>query len=185
MPYIHLKNENPGILQAMTDYYETARPLSELAELLLRTDEGMTKGERELIAAYVSSLNRCFFCSNSHLNAALAHLKLKPRMIEPGKDDPLEGITVRPVIQVLLKIAGEVQRSGKIVVKEDVEAAFKEGATDRMIHDTVLIAAAFCMYNRYVDGLNTVTPKDEKLYAGIGQMLAAKGYMAAIPKSRG
>jgi hypothetical protein len=57
-----------------------------------------------------------------------------------------------------------------------VEAARQQGATDMEIHDTVLIAAAFCMYNRYVDGLATWQPTDEAMYAQMGQQLATEGY---------
>ncbi len=180
MPHIPFKNQNPGIVQAMTDYPKAAKPLNELAEILLRTDVDMSKAERELIAAHVSSLNDCFFCSNSHLNASLAQYGAAPRLITPRVDDVAKGLEVRPVIQVLLKIATKVQQGGKSVTDADVQAAYALGATDRMIHDTVLIAAAFCMYNRYVDGLATFTPNDPNVYAGIGSMLANKGYLNSI-----
>ncbi len=180
MPHINLKNENPGIIQAMTDYPATAKPLNELAELLLRTDEGLTRGERELIAAHVSKLNHCFFCSNCHLNVSLQHHKLAPRLIDPLKDEVTDGIEIRPVVKALLNVAGKVQQSGTMVKEEDISVAKELGATDRMIHDTVLIAAAFCMYNRYVDGLATLRPKDQNVYFGIGKMLAENGYLNSI-----
>jgi alkylhydroperoxidase/carboxymuconolactone decarboxylase family protein YurZ len=69
-----------------------------------------------------------------------------------------------------------VQRGGKQVSRSAVEAARQQGATDREIHDTVLIAAAFCMYNRYVDGLATWQPRDESMYAQMGEHLAREGY---------
>jgi uncharacterized peroxidase-related enzyme len=180
MPNLNFKNENPGIVQAMTDYPATAKPMNELAELLLRTDEELTRGERELIAAHVSKLNHCFFCSNCHLNVSLQHHKLPPRLIDPLRDDVTDGIEVRPVVKALLNVAGKVQQSGTMVTAGDISAAKELGATDRMIHDTVLIAAAFCMYNRYVDGLATLKPIDPNVYFGIGKMLAEKGYFNAI-----
>jgi hypothetical protein len=75
-----------------------------------------------------------------------------------------------------LVIAGQVQRGGKSVTKTAVEAAREQGATDTEIHDTVLIAAAFCMYNRYVDGLATWQPHDAAMYAQMGAHLAREGY---------
>ena len=76
----------------------------------------------------------------------------------------------------LLVIAGQVQRGGKHVTRAAVDAARELGATDTEVHDTVLIAAAFCMYNRYVDGLATWQPHDESMYAQMGEHLARKGY---------
>ena len=75
-----------------------------------------------------------------------------------------------------MHIAGKVQQDGKLVTSADVDAARREGATDIEIHDTVLIAAAFCMYNRYVDGLGTWQPTDPEVYAQMGKHLAEQGY---------
>lgn len=80
-------------------------------------------------------------------------------------------------LKALLVIAGKVQRGGKDVTAADVEYARSEGATDVEIHDTVLIAAAFCMYNRYVDGLGTTQPHDEAMYRERGKMVARQGYV--------
>ena len=80
-------------------------------------------------------------------------------------------------LKTLLVIAARVQQGGKNVTTADVEAARREGATDSEIHDTVLIAAAFCMYNRYVDGLATWQPHDEALYRERGKKTAREGYV--------
>ena len=81
-------------------------------------------------------------------------------------------------LKALLAIAGKVQQDGKLVTKADVDAARKQGATDFEIHDTVLIAAAFCMYNRYVDGLGTWQPRNPEMYQQMGKHLAEEGYRA-------
>ncbi|MEO8660670.1 MAG: carboxymuconolactone decarboxylase, partial [Bryobacteraceae bacterium] len=73
-------------------------------------------------------------------------------------------------------IAGLVQKGGKHVRAEDIEAARQEGATDLEIHDTVLIAASFCMFNRYVDGLATWAPTDPDVYRQRAGRLAEMGY---------
>jgi hypothetical protein len=70
-----------------------------------------------------------------------------------------------------------VQVGGKQVTTEDVARARQQGATDKEIHDTVLIAAAFSMYNRYVDGLATFQPRDREAYREMGEMLAHQGYV--------
>jgi hypothetical protein len=58
------------------------------------------------------------------------------------------------------------------------------GATDLEIHDTVLIAAAFCMYNRYVDGLATSAPRDPEFYIATGARLAEEGYANSTETAR-
>ena len=83
---------------------------------------------------------------------------------------------VSPKLKALLAIAGKVQQDGKLVTAADVQAARKQGATDIEIHDTVLIAAAFSMFNRYVDGLGTWQPQDPEMYARMGRHLADEGY---------
>ena len=83
-------------------------------------------------------------------------------------------------LKSLLNIAGKVQQSGKAVSDGDVAKARTHGATDREIHDTVLIAATFSMFNRYVDGLASMTPTDPAAYEAMGQRLGEKGY--ALPK---
>jgi alkylhydroperoxidase/carboxymuconolactone decarboxylase family protein YurZ len=84
---------------------------------------------------------------------------------------------VSPKLKTLLAIAAKVQAGGKQVTAEDVARARAAGATDLEIHDTVLIAAAFCMYNRYVDGLATLTPTDPDVYDRMGQRMAQQGYV--------
>ena len=79
-------------------------------------------------------------------------------------------------MKALLNIAGKVQVSGKEVSSEDIAEARKSNATDREIHDTVLIAATFSMFNRYVDGLATLTPTDPIVYEEMGKRMA-KGYV--------
>jgi hypothetical protein len=80
----------------------------------------------------------------------------------------------------LLNVAGKVQQGGTNVTSSDVDAARAAGATDVEIHDTVLIAAAFCMCNRYVDGLGAVTPDDPEGYAQTADVIVTHGYLAAV-----
>jgi uncharacterized peroxidase-related enzyme len=131
-------------------------------------------GERELIATYVSSQNDCYFCQTSHGAAAASHFG-DEQIVKQVKTD-FESAPITPKLKALLAIAGKVQQGGKRVSAEDVEHARSLGASDLDIHDTVLIAAAFCMYNRYVDGLGTWQPQDPAMYAQMGQHLAEHGY---------
>lgn len=154
--------------------------MRELAHILLHEQNSLTPGERELIATYVSSKNDCFFCQTSHGAAAACHLGGND-IVKQVKTD-LQSAAISAKLKALLAIAGKVQRDGKLVTAEDVENARREGATDMEIHDTVLIAAAFCMYNRYVDGLDTWQPRDEGMYADMGRHLAEHGYLQSSQK---
>jgi uncharacterized peroxidase-related enzyme len=176
MAHIKLPEGAPGILGPMFISPETTKPLRDLAEVLLRGPNSLTPAERELIATYVSPQNDCCFCQLSHGAAAAAHLGGNYDLIDQIKRDFL----VAPVsdkLKSLLAIAGKVQRGGKQVTTEDVEQARSKGATDKEIHDTVLIAAAFCMFNRYVDGLATWQPQDPASYREMGRLMAKVGYV--------
>ncbi len=185
MAYIKLNDEKmPGITGLLDYRPETAKPLSLLAETLLRGESSLTRGERELIASSVSFWNDCTFCHLSH-GAAAAHLDRSVGLLDDIKDG-LKKTEITPKLQCLLKIARQVQLGGKNVTVKSIEAARSEGATDQEIHDTVLIAAAFCMFNRYVDGLGTWAPAEKSAYLEMGRLLAEQGYLidksTAIPK---
>ncbi|MGA2809397.1 MAG: peroxidase-related enzyme [Terracidiphilus sp.] len=174
MPHINLPDGFPGISAGFTFRPETAKPMRELAHILLHEPGSLTSGERELIATYVSSQNNCHFCQSSH-GAAATCLLGDASVVEQVKTNFLAA-PVSPKLKALLVIAGKVQQDGKLVSTADVETARRLGATDLEIHDTVLIAAAFSMYNRYVDGLGTWQPRDPELYARMGKHLAEEGY---------
>ena len=178
MPHIALAEGLPGITSAFAFRPETAGPMRELAEVLLRGPNTLTSGEREMIAAFVSARNDCDFCHASHRAAAAHHLGGDYNLVDAVRRDP-QTAAVTPKMKALLTIAGKVQEGGKHVTSADVERARAAGATDTEIHDTVLIAAAFCMYNRYVDGLATVTPADPAIYDRMGQRMAKDGYVQA------
>jgi len=160
---------------------ETAKPLNELVEVLLRGPNTLTSGERELIATYVSYLNDCYYCQTCHGAVAAAYFNGDENLVKRVKAD-FQHAAISEKLKALLVIAAKVQKGGKSVTAEDVANARSHGATDLEIHDTVLISAAFCMYNRYVDGLGTTQPRDEAMYRERGKILARDGYVA-ISKS--
>jgi uncharacterized peroxidase-related enzyme len=155
---------------------ETAKYLNELAEVLLRSDNTLSRGERELIATYVSYLNDCFFCQNAHGGLAQHYLQCDMDYVDKIKAD-FHASDLSPKIKALLAIAANVQKGGKNVTAQQIDDARNVGATDREIHDTVLIAAAFCMYNRYVDGLGTWAPQDRNIYVERAKWRADEGYI--------
>lgn len=177
MPHIALPPDLPGIRGAMAFRPETARPLNALVEVLLTGPNTLSRGERELIAAFVSSRNCTHYCHSIHGAIAAAHLGGNEVLVKQVKTDFMQA-DISPKLKALLVIAGKVQQDGKLVTSGDAEAARKLGATDLEIHDTVLISAAFCLYNRYVDGLATEQPDDEALYRERGRRVARDGYVA-------
>jgi uncharacterized peroxidase-related enzyme len=177
MPHIALNSAEPGIRGLLRYRPETARPLSELTEVLLRGPGTLTRGERELIAAYVSALNDCRYCSSSHAACAAAQLPGGMTLVEQVRADP-GSAPVPAKLKALLTIAAAVRDSGRAVTAGQVAEARAAGATDLEIHDTVLIAAAFCMFNRYVDGLATTAPDDPAPYVAGAQRILVHGYMA-------
>lgn len=176
MPHIQLPDGLPGIRGPMALRPETAKPLNELAEVLLRDDNNtLSRGERELIGAYVSSLNDCFFCQNVHGALAQHYMQCDMKFIDEIKNN-FQSTPISEKLKALLAIAGSVQKGGKYVTTEQIENAKNLGASDKEIHDTVLIAAAFCMFNRYVDGLATWAPADRQVYVERAKWRAEEGY---------
>ncbi|GAA2848995.1 carboxymuconolactone decarboxylase [Actinoplanes cyaneus] len=178
MAYIDLGVDEralPGIQGLLKYRPETAAPLMALAETLLRGPNSLTPGERELIAAHVSALNECDFCRDSHAAAAAAQLPEGMALVEQVRADP-SSAPVAAKLRALLRIAEAVRRDGRDVTESLVADARSVGATDPEIHDTVLIAAAFAMFNRYVDGLGTRTPDDPRAYELSAKRITTSGY---------
>ncbi len=180
MAYIKVPEGLPGIVGPMAFRPETAKHLNNLAEELLRSDNSLSRGFRELMATYVSYLNDCFFCQNAHGGLAQHYLQCDINYIDSIKKNYLDS-DLTDKEKALLEIAASVQKSGKNVSAGQIEKARKLGSTDIEIHDTVLIAAAFCMFNRYVDGLNTWAPEDRNFYVKRAKSRAEEGYANFVP----
>ena len=179
MAHIQLGKGLPGIRGPLVFSPETSKPIGDLVETLLRGPNSLTQAEREMIATYVSSLNDCYYCQHCHGAIAAEYLggtTADYQLIDEIKAN-YEQAPLSDKMKALLAIAGKVQQDGKLVKTEDVERARQHGATDNEIHDTVLIAAAFCMFNRYVDGLATWQPRDPAIYREIGKQTSRLGYV--------
>lgn len=175
MAYIDVEEHLPGITGLLEFRKDTGEPIRALTQVLLRGPSSLTEVERELIATLVSGRNECVFCSTAHSAAVVAlggNEQLAKQVVTDRQRAPVSN-----KMKALLEIAALVQQSGKAVTRESIERAKQEGATDLEIHDTVLIAALFCMYNRYVDGLGTALPKDKSYYTMLGERLKNHGYM--------
>jgi uncharacterized peroxidase-related enzyme len=179
MAHISLPEGIPGIRGPMMFRPATAAPLNQLVEVLLLGPHTLTPGERELIATYVSAQNDCTYCQSIHGAVAAHHLGGNEQLVSSVKLD-FENAEISPKLKALLAIAGKVQQGGKHVAADDIARARELGATDLEIHDTVLIAAVFCLCNRYVDGLATWTPEDPDFYRQRGAFVAKNGYAASV-----
>jgi uncharacterized peroxidase-related enzyme len=176
VPRIELRLGAVGIRALIEFRPRTGKALLALAEALLRCDEGLTRGERELIAAFVSRGNGCEFCERSHAAVAFLELGTDHHHVEVAVADPTAA-PLGPKLHALLELAEKVRSDGRLVTDDDVQRARAAGATDVEIHDTVLIAAAFCMYNRYVDALRPPLPADAPSYVARARQVARVGYL--------
>ena len=181
MAHIDLPEGLPGIRGPMALRPETTKPLNDFVEVLMRAENSLSRGERELIATHVSYLNDCFFCQNAHGGLAQHYFGCDLEQMDKMKIDP-HSASISEKMKALLSIAGSVQKGGKHVTTEQIEKAKNVGATDLEIHDTVLIAAAFCMFNRYVDGLGTWAPQDRMFYVNRAKARAEEGYANYDPR---
>ncbi|MBS1489785.1 MAG: peroxidase-related enzyme [Bacteroidetes bacterium] len=176
MAHIQVPEGVPGIRSLVMFRPESGQYLYDLAQVLLRGESPLSEAERELIATYVSSRNECAFCTNSHAAAARYLFKDKKQVVDVVLNH-YQAAPISDKLKALLNIAGKVQINGKEVLPEDIALARQHGATDRDIHDTVLIAATFSMFNRYVDGLASFTPTDPQAYDEMGVRMGEKGYV--------
>ena len=176
MAHIAVPEGVPGIRGLVMFRPETGQHLYALAQVLLRGDSPLSEAERELIATHVSARNNCKFCRDSHA-AAARELFGESRYIVDCVINDVPTSLISPKLNALLNIAAKVQVNGKEVTEEDIAEARRSGAVDRDIHDTVLIAATFSLFNRYVDGLDTLTPNDPEAYAEMGVRLSKNGYV--------
>lgn len=178
-PYISIPSGLPGIGGLASFKPAVGEKLQAFTQQLLRGPSPLSEGEREMIAAYVSSGNRTNFCIRAHTTTAAALLGQDREAVLTMIED-VDAAPVGEKMRALLHIAEKVRRSGLEVQPEDVDAARAAGATDEDIHDAVLVAAAFSMFNRYVDGLRAITPTDDAVYEQLAQRFVQTGY--ALPQ---
>lgn len=174
MPHIQLEDHLPGITGLLEYRKDSAGPIRELTQFLLRGPNTLTEGERELIATVVSHRNQCTFCTTAHTAAADLLLGEKDTSAKVKAD--IGTAPVSDKMKALLVIAAQVQQNGKNVTEDSIQKAKAAGATDIEIHDTVLIAALFCLYNRYVDGLATRLPDKPEYFDVLADRIVHHGY---------
>lgn len=174
MAHIDTQNQEIGIRSLLMYKPSTGEAMLHLAQALLHGPSPISKRDRELIAAYTSKLNQCKFCYQSHRAAALAHSE--DATAAAAIIDHPQSASIDPKLKMYFYIAEKVQQSGRHLTKEDITSLKDQGLSDEEIHDAVLIVSAFCMYNRYVDGLGATTPQQEEDYIQMGKRMAEMGY---------
>ncbi|WP_414621551.1 carboxymuconolactone decarboxylase family protein [Calothrix sp. CCY 0018] len=178
MAYISLPDSNPGILGLLSTYPETGQILLALTQQILRGRSSLSSAERELIAASVSRANECMFCAQAHASAA-CNLLPKDQVSIVEEVITKQNLSVlSEKMQAFIELALAVQKGGQFVDQSHIDRVREVGADDKTIHDIVLIAAAFCMFNRYVDGLGTWTPENADIYKSIGQKITTDDYLS-------
>lgn len=174
MAYISLDESKKGMNSLLAFRPEIAQPMTILMQSLMRSNVGLSMGERELIATFVSSLNECFICDSIHGEIAQCLLE-DFTLIQKVKED-YQKAPISDKMKTLLTLAKSVQKGGENVTEEQITYAKSTGATDMEIHDTVLIASLFCMFNRYVDGLGLESNDTMETFRERGKKIAEQGY---------
>jgi uncharacterized peroxidase-related enzyme len=174
MPHIPLESHLPGITGLLEYNKVTAQPIRDLTQILLRGPSSLSEFERELIATIVSHGNQCKFCTTAH-TAAADLLAGETETSQKIKED-IETAPVSEKMKALLTIAKLTGQGGRNVTPTHIERAKASGATDIEIHDTVLIAALFSLYNRYVDGMGTALPDSPAYFDVLAERLVNHGY---------
>ncbi|MDP3461932.1 MAG: hypothetical protein Q8S18_03985 [Bacteroidales bacterium] len=131
----------------------SASILSSVGHALVKGPAELSHTDREMLSAYVSMLNECDACFDSPASNGNGQMNGKDKTMASVMDK-VSGTPVTEKMKSLLTFANKVQQNGKLVSKDDIDTARKNGASDEDIHDTMIISAAFCMYNRYIDGLS-------------------------------
>jgi uncharacterized peroxidase-related enzyme len=175
MAFVQLNNEFPGIEGLLLNKPSTGKAICRFVQQVLRGSSSLTFAEREIIAAYVSHLNNCMYCSNTHTEVANALLNDEGNTMACVNSN-MYAASLSSKMKALLQIAAKVQQGGMYVGETDIENARKHGAKDNDIHNAVLVAAMFCFVNRYVDGLRTEAPPDKNDYKLPAKYLARSGY---------
>lgn len=171
MPYIQLPDNAVGMRGLMAFRPHLAPHLGAFTEGILSIEEGLSKAEREIIGTVVSKLNDCQLCEGVHGAVAACYLDNNEALIEQIKED-YENAPITDKLKALLSIATSVQKGGKHVSESQIQRAKDLGATDIEIHDTVIIAATFCFFNRYLDGLGITPIEDPEVFRQRGKMIA-------------
>ncbi|MGQ0841199.1 carboxymuconolactone decarboxylase family protein [Actinokineospora sp.] len=172
MPYLKSLPADAVLLQVFRTYPETAKPLIDYHELVMRGSSPFTLAERELIAAYVSGVNACDYCHGVHTATAEA-FGVPPGLLAAAVAD-LDTAPIDDKLKAVLRYVGTLTRTPSRVTAADAQAVFDAGWDEKALHDAVLVCALFNFMNRMVDGLGVRA--DASYFATSGTRLHDIGY---------
>ncbi|MEM7208160.1 MAG: peroxidase-related enzyme [Pseudomonadota bacterium] len=147
-------SQAPNLTEVFTAFPRGVKPMLEFLEVVLREKSSFTRGERELMAAHVSSLNACAYCFGSHAAMAQA-FGVAPDLLESLRSDPDNAPIaekLKPVIRYVSKLTLSPSRMSPV----DAQAVYDAGWDEHALYDAILVCAAFNMMNRIVDGTGCV-----------------------------
>jgi uncharacterized peroxidase-related enzyme len=175
MAYIPLDETKPGMRSLLAYHPVIAGPLTGLMELMMRSDQGLTKGERELIATFVSGINRCIPCENIHGAVACQLNGYSTDLLSAIKNNHHQA-PVSDRLKGMLDLAACVAEGGIKVTADRIDSLKMQGCSHQEIHDIVLITAMFCMFNRYLDGLGILSHDTPFTLSERSNHIAKHGY---------
>jgi uncharacterized peroxidase-related enzyme len=181
MPRLRSLPAEPVMRDLYRAYPASCKPLGELTEAAMRGPSPFTQGERELIAAYVSGLNACHYCHNTHVAVAAA-CGVEPALIQALLAD-LDTAPVPAKMKPILRYAKKLTASPARMTEADAAAVYDAGWGDDALYSTVLVTALFNFYNRLVDGVGLALP--EGYPAEAGKRLSTTGYDVFAQMAKG
>lgn len=165
--------ETESVSSIMGRYMDQAQALMSLTELVMRSDQcSLDEGQRELIAAYTSSINGCAYCYDTHRSTAEA-FGIDADLLEALSED-IDAADIAENMKPLLHYAGKLTRTPSRMVQSDADNVFEAGWSENDFHFVVMVCALFNFFNRLIDGYGVKNDKDYRVSRG--QFLAENGY---------
>lgn len=168
MPFFPSLPANAGIAELYNLNPDVRRPMHELGRAIMRGESPLTPAQRETIAAYVSSLNRCDYCFNGHSQMAV-NLGVERTIIERLVDDA-ESAPVEEAFKPILRFVKKLTLTPHSMTQADADAVYKAGWSERALHDAILVCCRFNFMNRLSlgHGLDPVAEDPKKRAAKMG-----------------
>jgi uncharacterized peroxidase-related enzyme len=174
-PRIQTGNQLPGIKNALQYSPTTAEPLNVLLDTLLRSQEGLSRGERELVMAVVSRSNSCDFCYRVHSQMAALQLPNGPAVLAEFESN---GELPSPRLVQLAYLAKVTAINGMPYYDPAIQSCREAGLSDREIHDIIVIASTASMVNRYVEAIDAPYPTEPEFFRGVAEKMMVRGYLS-------
>lgn len=151
--------------------------LLEMHEAIMRSPSPLSPGQRELIAAYVSGLNRCQYCHGVHAETAKAYEDIPRAAVDRMLVD-LETAGFDDKIKPILRLARKLTEAPAALTDADTRAVLDAGWDEKALHDAIMVVCCFNFMNRLLEGHGV--HGSEALFKQRGPMLKKYGYLPLI-----